>query len=217
MSTVRLTPALMLAAYRAGLFPMARNRDEPGLDWYDPPERGILPLDAVHLPRRLRRTVLSNRFAVTADRAFDAVLTACAAPAPGRTETWINGEIAAVFGALHRGGHAHSIECREGGENGELVGGLYGVAIGGAFFGESMFSCRPDASKVALMHLVARLRLGGYALLDTQFVTDHLAQFGATAIPRAAYQRRLAAAAAVRAAWHPVLSPDQLRDHLPLS
>jgi leucyl/phenylalanyl-tRNA--protein transferase len=193
-----ITPELLLRAYRAGIFPMAETRDADKLFWLDPERRGILPLDAFHVPRRLLRTVLSGSYAVSADTDFPAVIAACAAPAPGRDETWINPQIESLFTALHRAGHAHSVECRR---DGALVGGLYGVAIGGAFFGESMFSVARDASKVALVHLVARLRLGGFALLDTQFITRHLAQFGGVEISRDDYRARLAAALATSARW----------------
>ncbi len=193
-----ITPALLLRAYRAGVFPMAARRDSDELQWFDPPERGILPLDNFHLARRLRRTVLSGDFVVTADRDFAAVIAACAAPRPDADDTWINPKITALYTDLHRMGFVHSVECWQ---DGALVGGLYGVAIGAAFFGESMFSRATDASKVALVHLVARLHLGGYTLLDTQFVTSHLTQFGAIAIPRARYRRLLAAAIAASARW----------------
>lgn len=183
-----ITPDLVLRAYRAGLFPMAERRDGERLYWLDPELRGVQPLDAFHLPRRLARTVLSDTFQVRCDTAFAEVMHGCAAPTPDRPETWINPEIERLFGALHLMGHAHSVECWQ---DGRLVGGLYGVALGGAFFGESMFSAARDASKVALVHLVARLRLGGFRLLDTQFVTEHLARFGAIEIPRADYRRRL--------------------------
>ncbi|WP_333672343.1 leucyl/phenylalanyl-tRNA--protein transferase [Elioraea tepidiphila] len=183
-----ITPDLVLRAYRAGLFPMAERRDGERLYWLDPELRGVQPLDAFHLPRRLARTVLSDTFEVRCDTAFAEVMHGCAAPTPDRPETWINPEIERLFGALHVMGHAHSVECWQ---QGRLVGGLYGVALGGAFFGESMFSTARDASKVALVHLVARLRLGGFRLLDTQFVTEHLARFGAIEIPRAEYRRRL--------------------------
>jgi leucyl/phenylalanyl-tRNA--protein transferase len=186
-----LTPALLLRAYAAGIFPMAETQESSELFWVDPDERGVLPLDAFHLPRRLGRTVRADLFEVGCDADFDAVIDGCAAPAPDRPKTWINAEIRRIYGALHRQGFAHSIECRL---DGDLVGGLYGVALGGAFFGESMFSRATDASKVALAHLVARLKLGGYKLLDTQFVTTHLEQFGAIEIPREAYHRRLAEA-----------------------
>ena len=202
-----LTPDLMLRAYRAGLFPMAETRDGDRLYWLDPELRGILPLDRFHLPRRLRRTALSERFEVVADQDFAAVIAGCAASAPGRDDTWINPEIERLFTALHRQGHAHSVECRM---DGELVGGLYGVAVGGAFFGESMFSRVRDASKVALVYLVARLRLRGFQLLDTQFVTVHLAQFGAVEIGRERYRSLLAAAADAPVRWSPSPDPEIL-------
>ena len=195
---VEITSELMLRAYRHGLFPMAETRRGDRLYWLDPEQRGVLPLEDFHLPRRLLRTVLSDRFAVTADHDFAATIAGCAAAVPGREDTWINPQIEALFSELHGMGLAHSVECRLAGE---LVGGLYGVALGGVFFGESMFSRVRDASKVALVHLVARLRLGGFRLLDTQFVTAHLAQFGAVEIPRTAYKARLAAALEVPARW----------------
>lgn len=188
----------MLRAYRAGLFPMAPSRASADLEWLDPPERGVLPLDGFHLPARLARTLRKGGFTVRADGNFPAVIAACAAPARGRTGTWINDEIERVFNALARLGHAHSIEVVA---EGRLVGGLYGVAIGGAFFGESMFSHVTDASKVALVHLVARLRLGGFSLLDTQFVTEHLARFGCITVPRHEYHAMLDAALATPARW----------------
>jgi leucyl/phenylalanyl-tRNA---protein transferase len=200
---VEITSELMLRAYRHGLFPMAETRRGERLYWLDPEQRGVLPLDGFHLSRRLARTVLSDRFEVTADFDFAATIAACAAAVPGREDTWINPQIEALFAELHRMGLAHSVECRAGGE---LVGGLYGVALGGAFFGESMFSRTRDASKVALVHLVARLRLGGFQLLDTQFVTAHLAQFGAMEIPREQYKRVLAAAVDSTARW--IAAPD---------
>jgi len=189
--TVEITADLMLRAYRHGLFPMAETRRGERLYWLDPERRGVLPLDRFHLSRRLARTVLSDAFTVTVDQDFAATIQGCASAAPGREDTWINPQIERLFGELHQLGHAHSVETRQ---DGELVGGLYGVAIGGVFFGESMFSLARDASKVALVHLVARLRLGGFLLLDTQFVTAHLAQFGATELPREEYKTRLAAA-----------------------
>lgn len=196
---LEVTPDLLLRAYGAGVFPMAESRGSERLYWLDPALRGVLPLDGgFHLPRRLRRTVLSDRFAVTADRDFAAVIRGCADPAPGRADTWINPEIEHLFIELHRRGDAHSIEAWR---DGHLVGGLYGIALGGAFFGESMFSRATDASKVALVHLVARLRLCGFVLLDTQFLTAHLARFGAVEIPKAEYKRRLNAALEVPARW----------------
>lgn len=188
---MELTPELLLRAYAIGIFPMAEDADDPDVFWVDPERRGILPLEAFHVPKRLRRTIRQNRFEIRVDSAFEAVMRGCAAANPDRPTTWINERILELYGALFRLGHAHSVEAwREG----TLVGGLYGVRLGAAFFGESMFSRAPDASKIALVHLVARLKLGGFQLCDTQFVTRHLAQFGAIEIPRAAYRRRLAAA-----------------------
>jgi leucyl/phenylalanyl-tRNA--protein transferase len=189
MHAPRLTPEMLLQAYRAGIFPMAERRDDPNLFWVSPDARGIFPLDKFHLPKRLARTVRSDRFTVRTDTAFEDVMRACAAPAPDRDESWINNEILSLYTALQEMGHAHSVEAwRED----RLVGGLYGVKIGAAFFGESMFSRERDASKVALAHLVARLKVGGFRLLDAQFITSHLAQFGAIEIPRNAYLEMLA-------------------------
>ena len=202
-----VTPVLMLRAYQAGLFPMAETRRSDQLYWLDPEQRGVLPLDEFHLSRRLQRTTLSGQFQVSADTDFAATITGCAAPAPGRDDTWINAEIERLFAELFRMGHAHTVECRQ---DGVLVGGLYGVSLGGVFFGESMFSHARDASKVALVHLVARLRLGGYGLLDTQFVTSHLAQFGAVEIPRDAYKAQLAEALATPAIWTAAPDPAEL-------
>ena len=196
--TPKLTPEILLRAYAEGLFPMAERRGDPTLYWVSPEKRGIIPLDTFHVPHRLARTVRSGRFTVTADQAFTEVMRACAAPAPGREETWINSEILRLYTALHAGGHAHSIECWEAGM---LVGGLYGVRLGAAFFGESMFSRQRDASKVALVHLVEGLRTGGFVLLDTQFITAHLARFGAIEIPREHYLLKLADALNREAIW----------------
>ena len=207
--TVQITPDLLLRAYRAGLFPMAESRRAGQLYWLDPEMRGILPLRGFHLPTRLARTVLSGGFRVTADAGFEATIALCAAPAPGREDSWINPEIEGLFTSLHHQGFAHSIEVWQGDA---LVGGLYGVALGGAFFGESMFSRARDASKVALVQLVARLRLGGFTLLDTQFITGHLSQFGAVEIPRARYRQRLNAALQEPARWLPM--PDGLEDEI---
>lgn len=187
----QLTPDLMLRAYSIGLFPMAETRASDRIYWLDPELRGILPLEGFHLPRRLLRTILSGPYTVTTDKNFAGVIAGCAEPRPGRDETWINPEIEKLFIDLHAQGHAHSVETWQ---DGQLVGGLYGVSLGAAFYGESMFSRARDASKVALAHLVARLRLGGYRLLDTQFVTKHLTQFGAFEIPRTRYKQILAAA-----------------------
>jgi leucyl/phenylalanyl-tRNA---protein transferase len=181
----------LLAAYRCGQFPMAETRDDDDVYWIDPPLRGILPLDAFHVPKRLARTIRSGRFIITVDKAFAAVMHACAAAAPKRMNTWINPLIERSYANLHANGHAHSVEAWQ---DGKLVGGLYGVSIGAAFFGESMFSLQTDASKVALVHLAERLRAGGYKLLDTQFITEHLRQFGAVEIPRERYKKLLAEA-----------------------
>lgn len=191
-----LTPDLLLRAYTIGLFPMAETADDPELFWVDPERRGIIPLDAFHVPGSLKKTVRRDMFVVEADRDFVGVLEGCAELSAKRRATWINSEIVRLYGELHRRGFAHSVECRR---DGRLVGGLYGVALGGAFFGESMFSRDPDASKVALVHLVVRLIRGGFTLLDTQFVTPHLARFGAIEITRAAYRRQLAKALEVQA------------------
>ena len=185
---VEISPELVLQAYAAGVFPMAEAREEERLYWVDPERRGILPLDEFHISRRLRRTILSERFEVRVDTCFQDVIEACAASENGREGTWINDQIVDLFTELNRQGYAHSIECFR---DGALVGGLYGVAIGGAFFGESMFTRVNDASKIALVHLVARLIIAGYQLLDTQFVTDHLRQFGAREVARETYHRLL--------------------------
>jgi len=196
--TPRITPEILLAAYAEGIFPMAERRDDATLFWVSPEMRGVIPLNGFHVPRRLARTVRSDRFTVTSDMAFVDVMQACAEPAPDRKESWINAEIVRLYTALHATGYAHSIECWR---DGALVGGLYGVSLAGAFFGESMFSRERDASKVALVHLIAQLKRGGYVLLDAQFLTAHLAQFGTQEIPRAAYQARLNAALNVPAYW----------------
>lgn len=198
MPDVPLRPDLLLHTYRLGLFPMADPDQGGEVYWMDPDPRGIIPLDAFHVPKNLRKLVRRAPFEITVDRDFEVVMRACAEPTPGRESTWISEEFVEVYTALHRRGAAHAVECRQ---EGRLVGGLYGVAIGGAFFGESMFSRVTDASKVALVALVACLRRGGFTLLDTQFVTPHLEQFGAVAIPQAIYKQRLAAALAVEADW----------------
>jgi leucyl/phenylalanyl-tRNA--protein transferase len=182
-----ITPSLLLQAYASGVFPMAESADDDELFWVDPQRRGILPLDGLHVSRRLARSFLRGGFEIGVDRDFAGVLAACA----DRPETWINAPILRLYAELHRMGHAHSVEVWR---NGALAGGLYGVALGGAFFGESMFSRMRDASKFALIALVARLRAGGFRLLDTQFVTAHLARLGAVEIGRAAYHQRLQAA-----------------------
>ena len=185
---MELTSELMVRAYAAGFFPMAEDAGSQTLHWFDPDPRGILPLDAFHVPKKLRRVVRNAVYRVQVDTAFDLVLAKCGPARPGGEKTWLNESIARTCRELHRLGFAHSVEAwREG----TLVGGLYGVALGGAFFGESMFSEADNASKVALVHLVARLVASGFSLLDTQFVTDHLRQFGAVEIPRATYRRLL--------------------------
>ncbi|MGZ9098605.1 MAG: leucyl/phenylalanyl-tRNA--protein transferase [Brevundimonas sp.] len=188
-------PDELLNCYATGVFPMGEARDDPRIFLVEPEQRGVLPLDRFHIPTRLKRTVRSDAFAVRVDTAFDAVLDACAAAAPGREDSWINAPIRRLYVELNARGHAHSIECWR---NERLVGGLYGVTLGGAFFGESMFSHERDASKVALVHLVARLKRGGWRLLDTQFLTGHLSQFGAVETPQAAYLKLLQVARALR-------------------
>lgn len=177
-------PEELLECYRRGVFPMADSRDDPRLFLVDPDVRGVLPLDRFHVSKSLRKVIARDVFDVRTDTAFAQVLELCAEEAPDRPSTWINTPIFNLYAALHRLGHAHSVECWQ---DGELVGGLYGVSLKGAFFGESMFSRRTDASKVALAHLVARLRRGGYRLLDTQFVTQHLRQFGVEEVQREAF------------------------------
>jgi leucyl/phenylalanyl-tRNA---protein transferase len=190
-----IDPDLLLRAYSVGVFPMADSRDAKDIFWVEPKKRGVLPLDGFHLSHSLRKTLRSDRFAVTADHAFDRVMRQCAEATTDRPETWINGQIEQAYNVLHRNGHAHSIEVWGGGDvGGTLLGGLYGVSLGGAFFGESMFSRATDASKVALAHLVARLRVGKFKLLDCQFITDHLASLGAIEIGRGDYRVLLDAA-----------------------
>jgi leucyl/phenylalanyl-tRNA--protein transferase len=188
---LEITPQVLLKAYALGIFPMAESADEPGLYWIEPENRGVLPLDRFHVPRRLARTVASGRFEIRIDHDFTAVIDACAEATRERPKTWINQRIRKLYGELFELGAAHTVEtwC-----DGELAGGLYGVSLGAAFFGESMFSRERDASKVALVHLVERLKAGGYELLDTQFTTPHLKQFGAIDIDRSHYQRLLDAA-----------------------
>lgn len=185
---MELTADHMLMAYRNGIFPMAESRTSQELHWYDPYSRGILPLDTFHLPARLKRTVKQHKFSVTINQNFQDVMAHCATTRP---ESWINDKIFSLYNELHRRGDAHSVEVWRGND---LVGGLYGVAIGGGFFGESMFSTERDASKVALVHLVARLKTRGYTLCDTQFITSHLAQFGAKEITRSTYHKLLVTA-----------------------
>jgi leucyl/phenylalanyl-tRNA--protein transferase len=183
-----ITPEVLLRAYACGIFPMAESADDPTLFWVEPEERGVIPLDAMKVTSRLARTVRSDQFQVTVDKAFSEVIDGCAEPKPGRDNTWINRRIRTLYTALHALGHCHSVEVWEGSA---LVGGLYGVSLGGAFFGESMFHRARDASKVALVHLVARLIAGGFTLLDTQYVTEHLRTLGAIEISRRRYRSQL--------------------------
>ena len=186
---LEITPEVLLKAYSCGIFPMAENADDPQLFWIEPQARGLLPLDSISIPRRLARTIRRDPFEIRVDTDFDGVIEGCAASRPGRTSTWINERIRSLYGDLFRMGHCHTIEAWS--KEGRLVGGLYGVELGGAFFGESMFSLERDASKIALVYLSARLIHGGFAMLDTQFVTDHLRQFGAIEISRSEFQDRL--------------------------
>ena len=186
-----ITTDLILKAYTAGLFPMAENREDPDIFWVEPKMRGILPLDDFHASKRLIKKIRQGIYRVTINKAFDQVIDACSNPRPGHEDTWINPMIKSLYSDLHEQGFVHSIECWD---EGELVGGLYGVAIGGAFFGESMFHRKTDASKIALCYLVARLKAGHFKLLDTQFQTDHLKQFGTMEIPKDEYLIQLDAA-----------------------
>jgi leucyl/phenylalanyl-tRNA--protein transferase len=183
-----ITPEVLLRAYSCGIFPMAESADDPTLFWVEPEMRGVIPLDGFRVSSRLGRTVRSDAFTVTVDTAFKAVIAGCAAPQPGRDDTWINARIRDLYIGLHQLGHGHSVEVWQ---DDELVGGLYGVSLGGAFFGESMFHRARDASKVALVHLVARLIAGRFVLLDAQYVTEHLRSFGAIEIPRRRYRTLL--------------------------
>lgn len=183
-----VTPEILLRAYAAGIFPMAESADDPGLHWIEPKMRGIIPLEGFHLSEKLARLVRQDRYRVVADQDFAGVIDACAAPRAASQETWINSHIRRLYGALFESGHCHTIEVYDGET---LVGGLYGIALGAAFFGESMFHRARDCSKLALVHLVARLKAGGFTLLDTQFVTDHLRQFGAVEVQRRIYRRML--------------------------
>jgi leucyl/phenylalanyl-tRNA--protein transferase len=194
--TEAFTADELIECYRQGVFPMADGRHDRRLFLVDPATRGVFPLDGLRISRRLARTVRSDRFEIRLDTAFEAVIEACAAPRPGRMETWINRPIQRLCGALFERGLAHSVEAWR---DQRMVGGLYGIAIGGAFFGESMFQTERDASKTALIHLAARLRVGGYHLLDTQFVTDHLQRLGAVELSRAQYRARLVEALDVAA------------------
>lgn len=188
----QITPELLLHAYASGVFPMSDSVDDPEIYWVDPQMRGIFPLDKFHVSRSLARRIKRAQYTVTVNQCFDAVITACA----NRAETWINAEINKLYNQLHSLGFAHSIEVMEGHN---LVGGVYGIAINGAFFGESMFSTRTDTSKIALAYLVARLKFGGFQLFDTQFLTDHLESLGAIEVPRADYHDKLEMALQIKA------------------
>lgn len=209
---MQLTPDLLLRAYAIGIFPMAESRVDPELHWIDPDMRGILPLDGLHLPRKLRAKMRRGVFDVRCNTAFHDVIQGCAEPAQNRPDTWINPVIEQLYKELYEMGFAHSVECWQ---NGELVGGLYGVSLGAAFFGESMFSRATDASKVALAHLVLRLRKGGFLLLDTQFTTPHLSRFGVYEIPREDYRRLLTKAVSGQAEFYSgAISEDELEAFL---
>lgn len=191
-----ITPDILLQAYEVGFFPMADGAEDDDLFWVNPPMRGVIPLEKFHVPRRLARTVRQDIFQVRVDSNFEGVIEGCSAYTPGRSSTWINADIRRLYGALFKRGACHTVEVWQ---DETLVGGLYGVAIGGAFFGESMFSRTRDASKVALVHLVGRLIAGGFTLLDTQFITEHLKQFGACEIPAEVYRKQLSEAVTVQA------------------
>jgi leucyl/phenylalanyl-tRNA--protein transferase len=188
---IEITPEVLLKAYACGIFPMAESAEDSALYWIEPEQRGVIPMERFHVPARLARTVRLDRFTVTLNRDFDGVIDGCAEAQPGRPRTWINTRIRTLYRKLYERRHCHSIEVYDGDA---LVGGLYGVTLGRAYFGESMFHRARDASKVALVHLVARLKAGGFKLLDTQFVTDHLRIFGAVELPRRQYHKLLEAA-----------------------
>ena len=196
---IEITPQVLLKAYSCGIFPMAESAFDPALYWIEPQHRGILPLDQVHVPRRLRRTIRNAEFEVRIDSEFDRVIDGCAASRPGRRSTWINSRIRQLYRELFELGHCHTVEVWDGSR---LIGGLYGVALGGAFFGESMFSVERDVSKIALVHLCGRLIAGNFVLLDTQFVTDHLRQFGTVEVDREEFQSRLEDALKVHTDFH---------------
>ncbi len=196
-----LTPRLLLTAYASGVFPMAESAESDEIFWFNPEKRGVMPLDGLHISRSLRKTMRAQRFKVTANQCFSSVMAACA----DRKETWINPEITALYTELHEIGHGHSIEVWQGGE---LAGGLYGVSLGAAFFGESMFSRQSNASKIALVGLMARLNLGGFKLLDMQFITPHLASLGGVEIAREAYQAQLETALRQKADFYRLKATD---------
>jgi leucyl/phenylalanyl-tRNA---protein transferase len=187
-TTIEITAEVLLKAYACGIFPMAESADDPALYWIEPDIRGIIPLEGFHIPARLKRTVRSTSFSVVINRDFDAVIEACAEATSDRARTWINARICKIYRNLFERGHCHTVEVYD---DARLVGGLYGVSLGRAFFGESMFHRARDASKIALVHLVARLRAGSYRLLDTQYVTEHLRTFGTIEVPKRRYHRLL--------------------------
>jgi leucyl/phenylalanyl-tRNA--protein transferase len=195
---VRLNVEILLGAYAVGVFPMANDYDDPRIYWIEPRQRGVIPLERLHVPRSLRRALRRIRPELKVDTAFEGVIRACAEPTPERPRTWLNEELVRLYAELHRVGHAHSVEVWQ---DGQLAGGLYGIVLGGAFFGESMFSRMRDASKMALVELVGRLRAGRFELLDTQFLTEHLRRFGGVEIARADYLVRLRRALAAPAAF----------------
>ena len=208
---IEITPQVLLKAYMCGIFPMAESADDPALYWIEPQHRGILPLDAVHVPRRLARSLRTSPFEVKVDTDIEAVIDGCAASRPGRRSTWINERIRILYRELFELGHCHTVEvwdCER------LVGGLYGVAVSGAFFGESMFSRARDASKIALVHLAARLAHGGFILLDTQFVTEHLRQFGTVEVNRDEFHHLLEQALKVDANFHALNDDASINDVL---
>lgn len=211
MEPLDLTPDMLLRAYAIGVFPMAEDREDPDLFWIDPRMRGIIPFEDFHVPRRLRRELKKNRYEVTFNTEFEAVMEGCAESTERRPRTWINDKILTLYTSLYRLGHAHSVEVWH---EGTLAGGLYGVSLGGAFFGESMFSRQRDTSKIALVHLVARLIRGGFTLLDSQFVTRHLERFGAVEIPRATYRSLLAESITVDADFTRDYYPDEVTELL---
>jgi leucyl/phenylalanyl-tRNA---protein transferase len=205
-----LTPDMLLKAYAVGVFPMAEDRNDPELFWVDPRMRGVILLDKFHVPRSVRKVIRRETFDVTFDRAFESVIEMCAESTEERPRTWINDKIIELYTTLHRMGHAHSVECWH---EGRLVGGLYGVSLGGVYFGESMFSRVTDASKVALVYLAAALRLGGYRFIDTQFITKHLSRFGAVELPRNEYRKLLSHSLGMRTRFETALDSAYI-DHI---
>lgn len=211
---IEITPQVLLKAYTCGIFPMAESADDPALFWIEPQHRGILPLNCIHIPKRLARTLRTTHLQVKVDTDIDRVIDGCAGSRPGRRSTWINDRIRTLYRDLFDLGHCHTVEAWNGDQ---LVGGLYGVALNGAFFGESMFSLERDASKIALIHLAARLVHGGFRLLDTQFVTDHLRQFGTIELNREEFHRALERALDTEADFHALpldAQPQQVLDIL---